>query len=142
MKVDSVLFKEIEKPKDKTGWIVVGEMKDLTYNPVSLESIPDAWCGFEFKIEVISYGSDNIILGSPELLDLPIDLEELKRQVIGVLTSYANIGVADLERMIKDSIESVKVDSFDYTSMSYYRPTVTWTTNSTSTCNNSPILTM
>lgn len=141
MKIDSVIFKEIEKPKDKTGWIVVGDIKDLTYSPVSLESIPDAWCGFEFKIEVISYGSDNIILGSPELLDLPIDLEELKRQVIGELTSYANIGVADLERMIKDSIESVGIESFDYTNMNYYHPTVTWTTNSTLTCNSSPILT-
>ena len=104
---DSSLFKEIEKVKNKIGWIVIGEMKSFTYSPITLESIPDAWCGVKFKIEVIAFGSENIILGSPELLDYPIDFEELKKILI---EEVLKVDINDLRRIIEDSV--YKYNSF------------------------------
>ena len=122
---DSSLFKEIEKVENKIGWIVIGEMKDFTYNPITLESIPEAWCGVKFKIEVIAFGSENIILGSPELLDYPIDFEELKKILIEEVLKVNKIDIHDLQRIIEDSI--YKFPNYDSVKI---------------TCNSSPILKM
>ena len=78
---EDYFFKETTADKDRTGWIILEEYINTSINSINLVSIPEAWCGVEFKINVISIGATNLILGSPELEEYPIDREEIVKIV-------------------------------------------------------------
>lgn len=69
------LFKITEQlEENKVGWIVLGEFESSKQNNLALESIPDAWCGIEFKINIINLGDKRLVVGSP---DIPFDYEDI-----------------------------------------------------------------
>lgn len=76
-KEESCLFTETTPDTNRVGWIVIGEVDRTALLPIAYESNSDAWCGISFKINIVG----NFILGSPELIESPLDLEDIRTEI-------------------------------------------------------------
>ena len=106
-KEESCLFTETTPDTNRVGWIVIGETDRTALLPIAYESNPDAWCGERFKINIMG----NLILGSPELIESPLDLEYIKEEVEKLMVDYSAVrlkhdGINRLEPLVEPYIKT------------------------------------